>query len=269
MFAPGDDATRRAGHRVTWTTPEVRSVSSTQEDQASPVSSTPVKAAAVLASMALASLPLVALAKAPPGYAPKAKDLPLASYYASLGSFLLAFPGILSLITRSVKSKVVRKCYRVNGPAVPGGRSAMDWQAELLAYFQANNYMVADAGDSIVFEGLKGKDEGQAAFLTFCTLISVATLAQVMKIVEMQANIGIKLDNWWFVSTLFSPFAGKYYLDNVERLDQVSVIVNTDEEDFLWHDIYIQGDEKEIDRFQKTCDLREKGMIYIKGIFDN
>lgn len=269
MFAPGDDATSRAGHRVSWATPEVRSMSSTQEDQASTVSSTAVKAAAVLASMALVTLPLVAEAKTKSGYVPKAKDLPMSSYYASLTCFALSFPGIISLVTRSVKSKVVRKCYRLNGPAVPGGKNPMDVQSEILAYFQTNNYRVADFGDSIIFEGRRGKDEGQAVFLSFCCFISFLILGQVMKIVEQQVNVGIVLDNWWYSISLLSPLAGKYYLDNVERLDQVSVLLNSDDDDFLWMDLYIQGDEKEIDRFQKTLDLREKGMIYVKGIFDS
>ncbi len=29
-----------------------------------------------------------------------------------------------------------------------------------------------------------------------------------------------------------------------------------------------QGDDEEVERFQKTLDLREKGMVYVKGIFD-
>ena len=29
-----------------------------------------------------------------------------------------------------------------------------------------------------------------------------------------------------------------------------------------------QGDEEEVDRFQKTLDMREKGMIYVKGILN-
>ena len=29
-----------------------------------------------------------------------------------------------------------------------------------------------------------------------------------------------------------------------------------------------EGDDEEVERFQKTLDLREKGMVYVKGIFD-
>ena len=32
------------------------------------------------------------------------------------------------------------------------------------------------------------------------------------------------------------------------------------------NDLTIQGDEEEVERFQRTLDLREKGMVYVKGI---
>ena len=69
------------------------------------------------------------------------------------------------------------------------------------------------------------------------------------------------------MSTLVSPLAGKFYLDNAERNEQVSVkIVTADDE--LISSIVVLGDEEEIDRFQKTLDLNEKGMIKVKGIFE-
>ena len=48
---------------------------------------------------------------------------------------------------------------------------------------------------------------------------------------------------------------------------QVSVkIVTADDE--LTSDVVVQGNDEEVDRFQRTLDMREKGMIYVKGIFE-
>ena len=38
--------------------------------------------------------------------------------------------------------------------------------------------------------------------------------------------------------------------------------------DELTSDIVVQGDDEEIERFQKTLDLREKGMVFVKGILE-
>ena len=48
---------------------------------------------------------------------------------------------------------------------------------------------------------------------------------------------------------------------------QVSVKIVT-EDDEMTADVIVQGDEEEVERFQKTLDMREKGMIYVKGVFD-
>ena len=109
---------------------------------------------------------------------------------------------------------------------------------------------------------------GRAAFLTACVFVALGSLALVLTIVEQAAFDGnFGLGNFWYLSTLISPVAGKYYLDNAERDEQVSVKIVT-EDDEMTSDIVVQGDEEEVDRFQKTLDLREKGMIYVKGILD-
>ena len=43
------------------------------------------------------------------------------------------------------------------------------------------------------------------------------------------------------------------------------VRIATDE---MTSDVVVQGDEEEVDRFQKTLDLREKGMVYVKGLLE-
>ena len=42
----------------------------------------------------------------------------------------------------------------------------------------------------------------------------------------------------------------------------------TAEDDESLSDVVVQGDQEEIDRFQKALDLREKGMVYVKGILE-
>ena len=88
-------------------------------------------------------------------------------------------------------------------------------------------------------------------------------------VVALQATFDgqFGLGNLWYLSSLISPLAGKYYLDNAERTDQVTVKIVT-EDDETSSDVIVQGDEEEIERFQKTLDLREKGMIYVKGILE-
>lgn len=189
------------------------------------------------------------------------------SYYFVLGLYVLSFPGIFSLVTRSVKSKVVRKTYEIAGPAAPGGRATREVAGDIVAFFQANNYKITDAAEVIVFEGTQAPLAGRAAFLTACTFICLASLALVLTIFEQQA-FGGGLGNVWYAATLASPIAGKYYLDNAERTDQVSVKIVT-EDDEMTADIIVQGDDEEVERFQKTLDLREKGMIYVKGILES
>lgn len=190
------------------------------------------------------------------------------SFYSVLALYVFSFPGIYSLVKRSVKSKVVRKTYEVLGPASVGGRATREVAGDVVAFFQANNYQIKDATDVIVFEGTQAPLVGRAAFLTFCTFIAFISLALVLTIVETNfLGEGGGLGNYWYLSSLVAPLAGKYYLDNAERTDQVTVKITT-EDDETTSDITVQGDEEEVDRFQKTLDLREKGMIYVKGIFD-
>jgi len=188
------------------------------------------------------------------------------SYNFVLILYIISFPGIYSLVTRSVKSKVVRKTYEVLGPASDGGRPTRELAGDIVAFFQANNYKITDAADTIIFEGTQAPLVGRAAFLTFCVFFALASLALVLTIVEQatfDGNFG--LGNLWYLSTLVSPLAGKYYLDNAERSEQISVKIVTEDDETV-SDVIIQGDEEEVERFQKTLDLREKGMVYVKGI---
>ena len=95
------------------------------------------------------------------------------SYYTTLALYVLAFPGVYSLVKRSVKSKMVRKTYEVAGPAADGGRPTRELAGDIVAFFQANNYKIKDAADVIVFEGTSAPLKGRAAFLTFCVFFAL------------------------------------------------------------------------------------------------
>ena len=47
---------------------------------------------------------------------------------------------------------------------------------------KANNYEVVEAGEVITFRGLVQKSTSQAFFLTFCTVLGMASLALVLQI---------------------------------------------------------------------------------------
>jgi hypothetical protein len=224
-----------------------------------PAAAAPSPAAWALPLM-LSQLPLPAVA-ADDGFSS-------ASYYTTLALYVLAFPGVYSLVKRSTKSKVVQKTYEVAGPAAPAGRPTRELAGDILAFFQANNYKVKDRGEVIVFEGVQAPLSGRAAFLTFCVFISLASLALVLTILEQSVfGEGNGLGNLWYLSTLVSPVAGKYYLDNAERTEIFKVrIVTSDDE--ATSDVSVEGDDEEVDRFQRTLDLNEKGMVRVKGLFE-
>ena len=104
-------------------------------------------------SLTLRSTPLASLAPlfllADGGLADDIKP----SYFASLGLFVLSAPGLWSLVKRSAKSKVDRKTFEVAGPAAEAAMPLDELAREISMFFRRNNYVVADAGEVIVFEG--------------------------------------------------------------------------------------------------------------------
>lgn len=66
---------------------------------------------------------------------------------------------------------------------------------------------------------------------------------------------------------LISPAAGAYYLKNANRKEEFKVKMVTADDDSVT-DIVVEGDEEEIERFRRELELREKGMEYVKGLFE-
>ena len=74
-----------------------------------------------------------------------------------------------------------QKTYSMPGPLAPEAPKPLrQVAAEVMAYWQASNYKVVEAGEVIVFEGSVEKSKSQAFFLTFVTFFGMGTLALVL-----------------------------------------------------------------------------------------
>lgn len=185
-----------------------------------------------------------------------------ASYYTSLGLFILSFPGLYSIIKRSAKSKIVKKTYEVPGPKSPGAKPLNQLAGEVTSYLTRNNYQVTDRGDVVTFKGNISPSRSQASFLVFCTALSLVSLALVLSITVPAVG-----DNWYWIAAL-SPLAGVYYWTKASRVEEIKVkMVLADDESSV--DVVLQGDDGEIDRLRKEMNLMEKGMVYVKGILES
>ncbi|CDP16745.1 unnamed protein product [Coffea canephora] len=183
-----------------------------------------------------------------------------ASYYTSLGLFVISVPGLWSLIKRSVKSKIVQKTFT----AVSDGEGNLmpnQVAGAILSFFARNNFVVLERGETITFEGMMVPSRSQAALLTFCTCISLASVALVLTITVPDAG-----NNWFWLTTL-SPLAGAYYWTRASRKEQIKVKMIVAENGSL-SEIIVQGDDQQVDRMRRELQLTEKGMIYVKGIFE-
>ncbi|XP_062119745.1 protein COFACTOR ASSEMBLY OF COMPLEX C SUBUNIT B CCB1, chloroplastic [Humulus lupulus] len=182
----------------------------------------------------------------------------LASYYTSLGLFVISVPGLWSLIKRSVKSKIVKKTFIGEGEAKkPPNQVA----GEILSFFTRNNFAITDRGETITFEGVMTPSRGQAALLTFCTCISLASVALVLTITY--PDVG----NNWFYLTILSPLAGAYYWKRASRTEQIKVKMMVGEDGAL-SEVIVQGDDQQVEQMRRELQLSEKGMVYVKGIFE-
>ena len=211
-------------------------------------------------SSALMSTPLATLAPlfllADGGLADDIKP----SYFASLGLFVLSAPGLWSLVKRSAKSKIDRKTFEVAGPAAETALPLDELAREISMFFRRNNYVIADAGEVITFEGNIAPERGTAAYITFCVAIGLLCIGLV-------CSIALPGGNLWYSLALVSPLAGSYYMDNAGRKEQVKVKMVTSDDDKTT-DIIIEGDVEEIERFRRDLNLVEKGKVYVKGILE-
>lgn len=192
-----------------------------------------------------------------------------ASYYTALGTYVLALPGLISLVTRSVKAKIVKKTFVMPGPKAPGGLTQKEIASKLLFFVTARrNFELKDAGKVVTFRGKLAKRSGQAAFLTFCVFVSLLSLGLVLQTVEAAAlGEGEGLGNWWYAVSVLSPLAGKYYIDNSGGEQELQLKIVTDDAE-METEVVIQGDEIEVESIRAEFDWAEKGMVRVKGLFE-
>ncbi|KQJ98384.1 protein COFACTOR ASSEMBLY OF COMPLEX C SUBUNIT B CCB1, chloroplastic [Brachypodium distachyon] len=181
-----------------------------------------------------------------------------ASYYTSLGLFVLSVPGLWSLIKRSVKSKIVQKTF-VKEEGQPMAPNLV--AGEILSFFTRNSFTVSDRGEVITFEGRMIPSRGQAALLTFCTCISLGSVGLVLSIAVPEGG-----NNWFWLMTL-SPLAGVYYWTKASRKEEIKVkMVLSDDGNVS--EVLVRGDDVQVEQMRKELKFSEKGMIYVKGIFE-
>lgn len=187
-----------------------------------------------------------------------------ASYYTTLFLYLLSFPGLISLVTRSVKTKVIQRTFVTDGPDAVSPKPLKQVAGEVMAYFTANNYQVADnKGSSVTFKGVVGRSTSQAFFLVFCTFLGMASLALVLSI-QFQ-DLGV---NWYYL-TLLSPYAGVYYWQRASREDTVTVRIELPDDKAETAEVIVEGGKEELERMAEVLKYNEKGMIRVKGLLEN
>nr|CAA66820.1 hypothetical protein [Arabidopsis thaliana] len=130
----------------------------------------------------------------------------LASYYTSLGLFVISVPGLWSLIKRSVKSKIVRKTFVVNDVKKEPKQVA----GEILSFFTRKNFNITDRGETIT---------------------------------------------------------GVYYWKKASRKEEIKVKMMVGSKGRL-DEIVVQGDDVQVEEMRKELQLNEKGMVYVKGLFE-
>eukprot|EP00429_Kryptoperidinium_foliaceum_P054610 CAMPEP_0176083726 /NCGR_PEP_ID=MMETSP0120_2-20121206/41892_1 /TAXON_ID=160619 /ORGANISM="Kryptoperidinium foliaceum, Strain CCMP 1326" /LENGTH=222 /DNA_ID=CAMNT_0017417517 /DNA_START=14 /DNA_END=681 /DNA_ORIENTATION=- len=137
----------------------------------------------------------------------------------------------------------------------------------IMAYMKANNYEVADAGETITFKGIVQRSLSQALFLVFVTAMSMATLGLVLNIQFNDLELpGIGKPNWYLL-TLISPYAGIYYWSKGDRVDEISFKLEANDDD-TENSITVQGSEEEIERMWRQLEWQEKGMVKVSGLLD-
>ncbi|KAH9625103.1 hypothetical protein KSS87_018092 [Heliosperma pusillum] len=167
-------------------------------------------------------------------------------------------PDVSGVVMSRIFQKVVKKTFV---EAEEKMKTPNQVAGEILSFFTRNNFVVSDRGETITFEGIMIPSRGQAALLTFCTCISLASVALVLTITF--PDVG----NNWFWITALSPLAGAYYWKRASRKEQIKVKMTVGEEGKL-SEIVVQGDDVQVEQFRKELQLNEKGMVYVKGLFE-
>jgi len=200
-------------------------------------------------------------------YVPSEGGYAQTSYYGTLALYFISLPGLYSTITRAVKFKPIEKVYEAPGPAA--GREVRQTAGEISAYFRAMNFQPEPTGDKITFRGTMGRSRGQAAFLTFVTFLSMASLAIVLTI--QYPLVPVQDFSPWYGITLLSPLSGAYYW--TKAVKEITVEMKMEEvDDGRKLEITTVGQKEELERFvqamEKSISLSEKGMERVPSLME-
>lgn len=77
---------------------------------------------------------------------------------------------------------------------------------------------------------------------------------------------GIGKPNWFYL-VLLSPYAGLFYWNSGDRVDDIQVKLSSNDDD-TQNQVAIMGNDEELDRFWRALGLVEQGMVRVEGIFD-
>ena len=132
---------------------------------------------------------------------------------------------------------------------------------------KANNYEVVDAGETITFRGVVQRSLSQAFFLVFCTALGLLSLALVLQIQFQDLELPVIGQPNWYLLALLSPYAGIYYWQSGDRVDDCSVRLETNQEE-TQNEITVQGSDEELERMWRTLGWQEKGMVKVEGLLD-
>jgi len=200
-------------------------------------------------------------------YVPSEGGYAKTSYYGTLGLYLVSLPGLYSTITRAVKFKPIQKIYEAPGPAA--GREVRQTAGEISAYFRAMNFQPEPTGELITFRGTMGRSRGQAAFLTFITFLSMASLGIVLT--TSNPLVAVNEFSPWYGLTALSPLAGVYYWTNAVK--EITVQMKIEEvDDVKKLEITTTAQKEELERFvqamESSIGLCEKGMERVPSIME-
>ncbi|KAH0923866.1 hypothetical protein HID58_023884, partial [Brassica napus] len=141
-----------------------------------------------------------------------------------------------------------------------GGYSLASYYTSLGLFFRVFG-LSSNAPLNQRFEGTMVPSRGQAALLTFCTCISLASVGLVLTITLPDFG-----NNWFFI-TILSPLAGAYYWKKASRKEEIKVKMMVGENGKL-NEVVVQGDDVQVEEMRKELQFSEKGMVYVKGLFE-
>jgi len=103
--------------------------------------------------------------------------------------------------------------------------------------------------------------------LYFTLVLYLLTLPGLLSGDEVCQSLLPDLGSKAYLLTLFSPYAGIYYWNDAQRVDEVVIKMETSDDERITS-IVTQGGEEDLERFSITLELAEHGKVYVRGIFE-